>query len=110
MQMKNSFGLIVDNINVSARMVKSFIDMIQSKVADIVNIRSDISSISEFSKNLSDSTVRQKENSAVVSDRLAMVNAGAQEFVEKSTELSQASIQLGDMASSLTKALEKFKL
>jgi methyl-accepting chemotaxis protein len=110
MQMKNSFGLIVENISASARMVRSFIDMIQTRVADIVNIRSDISSISEFSKNLSDSTVKQKENSTVVSEQIFKVNAGAQEFVQKSTELSQASIQLGDMASSLTKALEKFKL
>ncbi|MCU0846880.1 MAG: methyl-accepting chemotaxis protein [Spirochaetes bacterium] len=110
LDMKNSFTQIMKNISDTATIVKGFIEMIRDRVREIVQIRTDISSISEFSKNLSESMISQIEKALMVTETIERVNSGAQDFVEKSNKLSDSSVSLKEMALSLNESLKKFKL
>jgi len=110
LDMKNSFTQIMKNISDTAAIVKGFIEMIRDRVSEIVQIRTDISSISEFSKNLSESMISQIEKALMVTETIERVNSGAQDFVEKSKKLSDSSVSLKEMALSLNESLKKFKL
>jgi len=108
MNMKNAFGVIMENITETAARVTGFIELIRQRVDDIIKTREDITSISEFSRNLSESTGAQKDNAARVSASIEEVNSGAQEFVQKAEQLARSSAELREMASSLEAALAKF--
>lgn len=110
MNMKSAFGVIMENITETAARVTGFIELIRQRVDDIIKTREDITSISEFSRNLSESTSAQKDNAARVSASIEAVNSGAQEFVQKAEQLAQSSAELREMASSLEAALAKFTI
>jgi methyl-accepting chemotaxis protein len=108
--MSNSFGLIMKNIEATGSIIEGFIEMIQARVSDIQSIEKDISSISDFSNALNKSTGIQNENALVVSETIVGVNAGAQDFVQRSEKLSDSSEELREMAASLTETLKKFTI
>ncbi len=110
MDMRSSFGLIMQNIESTGLTIESFIDMIQARVNDIQSIEKDISAISNFSSELNQSTGKQNENALVVSETIDEVNTGAQDFVTRSETLSNSSEEMKMMAASLTETLKKFKI
>lgn len=110
MAMKNAFGVIMNSIVNAGVVISGFTDMIQLRVRDIVSLRDDISAISTFSKNLSASTKLQISNALEASDTIVKVNAGVQDFAEKSEQLSVSSAQLREMAVSLNESLKAFKV
>ncbi len=110
MAMKNAFGVIMNSIVNAGVVISGFTDMIQLRVKDIVSLRDDISAISTFSKNLSESTNLQITNALEASDTIVMVNTGVQDFAEKSEKLSVSSTQLREMAVSLNESLKAFKV
>jgi len=110
MEMKQYFGFIMENITATGKTLNGFVDMIQTRVRDLAEIRGDIASISQFSKDLSESTSVQNKNSTSVAETIETVNAGAQAFVHRSKELSDSSIQLKEMARALIEMMAKFKI
>jgi methyl-accepting chemotaxis protein len=108
--MRSSFGLIMQNIEATGLTIESFIEMIQARVSDIQSIEKDISAISNFSSELNQSTGKQNENALVVSETIDEVNSGAQDFVTRSETLSNSSEEMKMMAASLTETLKKFKI
>ncbi len=110
MDMKDSFSTIVENISGTAEKVRGFMKMIGNRVGDIGDIKKNITSISEFSINLSASTQKQNEKALLVTESIEKVNSGAQEFVKKSEELLHLSMQLSEMSASLSDMLEKYSL
>ena len=85
-------------------------ETIQQRISDIVSLKDDIRNISDFSRNLSESTNEQIQNAFHVSDIITSVNAGVQDFAEKSGKLTDLSTQLQQMAVSLNETLSKFKV
>ena len=108
--MKDSFDLIMQNIEATGITLESFIDIIQTRVSDTQSIEEDISAVSNFSSELNRSTGTQNQNALVVSGTIEEVNAGAQDFVRRSETLSESSEDLKKMAASLTEALRKFTI
>ena len=108
--MKDSFDLIMKNIEETGLTIEGFIDMIQTRVRDMQSIEQDISSISNFSNELTQSTGIQNKNTLVVSGTIEEVNVGAQDFVRRSEMLSESSEDLKKMAASLTETLKIFKI
>jgi methyl-accepting chemotaxis protein len=108
--MKNSFGTILKNIEETGASVEGFIDMIQSRVSDIQVIKKDITAVSGFYRELNQSTGVQNKNAVLVSETIGRVNADAQDIVTRSETLSNYSEELKKMASSLTETLKMFKV
>lgn len=110
MEMKGSFGLIMENITSTGATLGEFNKMIQARVNDITGIKQEITSINEFAENLSESTDREKENTLSVSEAIEKVNTGSRDFVEKSAKLAESSSQLNEIAASLSEILQRFML
>jgi methyl-accepting chemotaxis protein len=110
LDMKNSFGGIMKSISDTGSVVSGFVETIQQRINDILGLKNDIRNISDFSRNLSESTNEQIQNAFHVSDIITRVNTGVQDFAEKSGKLSDLSDQLQQMAVSLNETLKKFKI
>jgi methyl-accepting chemotaxis protein len=110
LEMKSSFGEIMDSISDTAVKINGFIDMINLRVKDTLEIKEDIKSISDLSRSMSESTGSQIQNAVQVNETIASVNTAAQNFVDKSEQLSDLSIRLKEMAGSLSETLNKFKM
>jgi methyl-accepting chemotaxis protein len=108
--MRSSFGLIMKNIESTGLMIEGFIDMIQARVRDIQNIKKDITAVSAFYGDLNQSTGAQNKNALTVSETIEQVNAGARDFVGRSETLADSSLELKNMAASLTETLKMFKI
>ncbi|OHD66336.1 MAG: hypothetical protein A2176_07575 [Spirochaetes bacterium RBG_13_51_14] len=108
--MKNSFGLIMKNIEEAGTTVEGFVDMIQTRVRDIHNIKKDITAVSVFYRELNQSTGIQNRNALIVSETIGQVNNDAQDFVKRSETLSNYSDELKRMAASLTETLKMFTI
>jgi methyl-accepting chemotaxis protein len=108
--MRSSFGLIMKNIESTGLMIEGFIDMIQARVRDIQNIKKDITTVSAFYGDLNQSTGAQNKNALTVSETIEQVNAGARDFVGRSETLADSSLELKNMAASLTETLKMFKI
>ncbi len=110
LNMKNAFGVIVENIANGAKIVDGFVGLIRTRADDLVKSRGDLISISEFSKNLSDSTGAQKTDAVSVADTISTVSSDAGVFVDQSERLAESSRHLREMAVSLNEMLERYKL
>jgi len=108
--MKDSFGLIMKNIDATGLMIENFITLIQARKNDIELIKQDVTAISGFYNNLNQSTGTQNKNTLLVSDTIEEVNSGAQDFVERAKTLSNSSVELKEMATTLTETLRMFKI
>lgn len=108
--MKDSFGLIMKNIDDTGSMIEQFIDMIQARRRDIELIKNDVTAISGFYNTLNQSTGTQNKNTLIVSETIGEVNSGAQHFVENAKTLSNSSEDLKSMATTLTETLRMFKI
>lgn len=109
-RLKESFEAIVGNIEITGLMISGFIDMINTRVNEIHRFRNNISSISDFSQNLCDSTGRQKKNAETIIASIQKVNSGAKMFVDESHRLSESSQKLREMAASLIEVLKNFTI
>lgn len=110
LDMRNSFGQIMDRITEAAENVSGFIQMIDERVKESVEIKESIKSISDLSRNMSESTGQQIENTEKVSEAITSANSAVQDFVEKSEKLTELSVELKEMAVSLDEALNKYKI
>ncbi len=108
--MKSSFGLIMKNIEATGKMIEGFITMIQARRNDIQVIKKDVTEISGFYNELNQSTGAQNKNALLVSDTIEDVNSGAQDFVEKAKILSNSSVELKKIATTLTETVRMFKI
>ncbi len=109
-KMRDSFGIIMKSITDTAETIEGFTGLLNEQVENAQGIRNDIAAISDFSRNLTDSTREQNEKAVTVSETIASVNTGAQDFSKRSHELSEASKRLKEMSISLNEVLGKFKL
>ena len=109
-EMKDSYGIIMNDIEMTGLMISGFIDMINTRVGEINKIKDSISSISQFSNHLFESTKTQMENSQTVVENIDKVNTGAREFVEQAEKLARFSTELKEMSESLIRKLEEFKI
>lgn len=107
---ENTFSGIVNNVEMTGLMISGFLDMVEKRIEDMAVVRDDITIISSYAKDISDSTGTQGENAARISGSIERVNAGAQDFVEKSRNLSEMARQMEEMAEALIESLKKFKL
>ncbi len=110
LNMKNSFGQIMERINDAAGNINGFIPMINERVNESLEIKETIKSISELSRNMSESTGKQIQNTSQVSDTIESANSAVQDFVVKSEKLTELSIELKEMATSLDESLNKYKI
>ncbi|MCU0822080.1 MAG: methyl-accepting chemotaxis protein, partial [Spirochaetes bacterium] len=108
--MKRTFGEIMDDINESSVVIQGFIGMIRQRVEEIEHIKKDITSISMYANTLSMAAQDLNLNAVNVSDSIEIVNEGARRFVERSERLTESSAQLSTMAQYLTQFLMKYKI
>jgi methyl-accepting chemotaxis protein len=108
--MKQSFGVIMDSVAGTSSAITEFIEMIRGRVADIEAIGQSMTSLSEFSRGLAESTVDNRDSAMSVSETIEKVNEGAQDFMERSNRLSESAAQLREMAATLNQALMKYTL
>ncbi len=110
LDMKNSFGQIMELITAAAENINGFILMINERVNESLEIKESIKSISELSKSMSDSTGKQIQNTGSVSDTIESANSAVQDFVVKSEKLTGLSVELKDMARSLDESLNMYRI
>jgi len=110
LNMKNSFGQIMERITEAADNINGFIRMINDRVNESLDIKESIKSISELSKSMTESTGKQIQNTASVSDTIESVNSAVQDFVIKSVKLTELSVELKEMATSLDLSLNMYKI
>ncbi len=110
LHMKSSFGQIMERITEAAANINGFILMINDRVKESLEIKESIKSISELSKSMSESTGKEIQNTASVSDTINSTNAAVQDFVVKSERLTGLSGELKQMAKSLDESLNMYKI
>ncbi len=110
LNMKNSFGQIMERITEAAENINGFIPMINERVNESIEIKETIKSISELSRNMSESTGKQIQNTSMVSDTIESANSAVQDFVVKSEKLTELSLELKEMATSLDLSLNMYKI
>jgi len=110
LNMKNSFGQIMERITEAAENINGFIPMINERVNESLEIKETIKSISELSRNMSESTGKQIQNTSMVSDTIESANSAVQDFVVKSEKLTELSLELKEMATSLDLSLNMYKI
>ena len=110
LNMKNSFGQIMERIAQAADNINGFIPMINERVNESLEIKESIKSISELSRNMSESTGKQIQNTTSVSETIASANSAVQDFVVKSEKLTELSVELKEMATSLDESLNMYKI
>jgi len=110
LNMKNSFGEIMKLIDDTAVTINGFILMINERVNESLAIKESIKSISELSRNMSESTGKQIQNTTSVSETISSTNSAVQDFVVKSEKLTELSQELKEMATSLDESLNMYKI
>lgn len=110
LNMKNSFGQIMERITSAAENINGFILMINDRVKESLEIKESIKSISELSKSMSESTGKEIQNTAKVSETIENTNSAVQDFVLKSEKLTELSQELKEMASSLDESLNMYRI
>jgi methyl-accepting chemotaxis protein len=109
-EVRDSYESIVNNIEMTGLMITGFIDMITKRGDEIGSIKQTITSVSDFSRALSESTNREKETTVTLFQNIDRVNRDAAEFVNQSEVLTGSSEKLREMAHSLLEKLRQFKL
>lgn len=110
LNMKNSFGQIMERITSAAENINGFILMINDRVKESLEIKDSIKSISELSKSMSESTGKEIQNTAKVSETIENTNSAVQDFVLKSEKLTELSQELKEMATSLDESLNMYRI
>jgi len=110
LDMKNSFGQIMERITDAADNINGFILMINERVKESLEIKESIKSISELSKSMSESTGQEIQNTAKVSETIENTNSAVQDFVVKSEKLTELSQELKEMATSLDESLNMYSI
>jgi methyl-accepting chemotaxis protein len=110
LHMKSSFGQIMERITEAAENINGFILMINDRVNESLEIKESIKTISELSKNMSESTGKEIQNTASVSETIESTNSAVQDFVLKSEKLTGLSVELKEMAKSLDESLNMYKI
>jgi methyl-accepting chemotaxis protein len=110
LHMKSSFGQIMERITEAAGNISGFIMMINDRVKESLEIKESIKTISELSKNMSESTGKEIQNTASVSETIESANTAVQDFVIKSEKLTGLSVELKEMAKSLDESLNMYKI
>jgi methyl-accepting chemotaxis protein len=110
LHMKSSFGQIMERITEAAENINGFILMINDRVNESLEIKESIKTISELSKNMSESTGKEIQNTASVSETMESTNSAVQDFVLKSEKLTGLSVELKEMAKSLDESLNMYKI
>ncbi len=110
LHMKRSFGQIMERITEAAENISGFIMMINDRVNESLEIKESIKTISELSKNMSESTGKEIQNTASVSETIESTNSAVQDFVLKSEKLTGLSVELKEMAKSLDESLNMYKI
>lgn len=110
LHMKSSFGQIMERITEAAENINGFILMINDRVNESLEIKESIKTISELSKSMSESTGKEIQNTASVSETIDSTNSAVQDFVVKSEKLTGLSAELQGMAKSLDESLNMYKI
>lgn len=110
LDMKTSFGQIMERITSAAENINGFIFMINDRVKESLEIKESIKSISELSKSMSESTGKEIQNTAKVSETIDNTNTAVQDFVVKSEKLTELSQELKEMAISLDESLNMYRI